>query len=247
MTSIDKVVHAKYKAKLDSVVKSCEALGKADQLAIKIENTKNRIRKIEEQLNDHDTDDLLPLFEQRFDEEWTLFGWRKDQTMNFPHQEHIINQVRVAKQSMDLLHEAGGEGHKFWEVRFKRECFHSGYYHVVLSMASRTKHRKEIDGWRSDLRDLSKTLEDEGKEHVKLCAIVQQNASEPSEKLKQLKGRIRKYGKMLDFTSSLRLTLDEFLDLANADIYRGVDIVRSANALENHLANKFGIEWSERS
>ncbi|KAI8349804.1 hypothetical protein B0O80DRAFT_459359 [Mortierella sp. GBAus27b] len=246
MGNVDKIVHTKYKAKLDSVNKSCDALGKADKLAIKIAGIEKDIKAIESTVHEYDSDDLFTLYENRFDEEWTFFGWVKDQTMSFPNQQYTIDKMRVARQCMDLLHEAGGEGHKFWDVRFKRESFHSGYFHVVISATLRTKHRKEIEGLRSELDRLRRDLENETREHQKLCAIVQQNTNDSSATLEQLKSKIDKYGKVLDHTSAMRLGLDEFLELANAGIYRGSDVLRSADALENQLAKRFAIDWSWR-
>jgi hypothetical protein len=75
---------------------------------------------------------------------------------------------------------------------------------------------------------------------------VQQNTNDSSATLEQLKSKIDKFGKVLDYTSATRLGLDEFLELANAGIYKGSDVIRSADALENQLAKRLAIDWNWR-
>lgn len=253
MIAVDDLVHGRYNVRLDSVVKARDSrskLSEAAQLLLKIEATKREVEKRTQLLRQHDTDEPILLFEQRFGEEITFIGWFQDlfgranevHTMEYSHPEFTIHSVNARQQSIDTLHESGGKGNKHWSVQFKRHPFRPGYYHAVLNMTSSTKYQKEIMRWKSELNAWNKTMDDQIKEHIGLSVVAQQNAGDLSEDLEQLKSKTCKYEMILDLTGAKTLSVDMFLELANAGVYQGSDVERNANALDAYLAGKFGMK-----
>lgn len=241
MTAVDNLLRERCEERLDSFHRSCETLDIADQLAIKVHNTELAIRTKVATIDQHDTDKLLPLFEKRIDDVWRLFGWVKDHTMTFPAQEFTIDEIRVAKQSIYTLYESGGVGGKHWSILFCRKFFQSGYCHVVLSTTSRNKHEKEINQWRVELDNLNTTLEGLKAQYSVLKGIGQKKTdeSDSEEMLEQLKDKLGMYSVMFGHVTTETLSMDLFLELANADVYQGSNVVQSARALEGHLANVY--------
>ncbi|KAG0229032.1 hypothetical protein B0O80DRAFT_428831 [Mortierella sp. GBAus27b] len=254
MRTVDRIVYDKYKAKLESVEQSCEALGEADKLDIKIADTKCEIKNKEETLSEYDTDDLVQLFEKRFDEEVGFAGWFQDlfgranttHTMEYSNHDCIIDKKNLISGAIVDITETGGEGHSFWKAEFRRNTFRTGYLHVVLSMTRRTQHRKVIEELRREIEGLNQSLEEDSKELERLNGIVKQNVDSrtSSEVLERLKDKKSKYKMVIAHAYAFRLSLNEFLELADAGIYDGssIDVISNANALESHLKNKFGID-----
>lgn len=252
MKSADKLVEGKYKAMLKSVHTSCDALSQVDQVEIKVQTSKDEIKIVEENIRDKDTDDLVALFEKRFDEEVGFMGWIQDlfgraneaHTMEYSNEDHTIDKVRVDHEAIETLNESGGEGHKNWYVEFKRNAFQTGYYHAILSMTRRTKYQGDLQNLRQKLDELNKTLGEDTRKYISLSGIVQRNTdgdTSSNENKQRLMDKIVKYGMVVAHTEADELTLDVFLELANAGVYQG-DTGSSADALEGFLAKKFGID-----
>jgi hypothetical protein len=253
MAAVDDSVRRRFEAKLDAVIKARDSRSKqneADQLLDKIEEAKREVHKWDQLIRQHDDpNELHQLYEKRYGEEITFIGWFQDlfgranevHKMEFPHQEFTIHKVNVGRQSIDVLDESGGQGHQFWSVHFKRQAFRPGYYHVVLNMTSRTKYHKEIAEWKPKLEASTKTLGDLETEHIRLKVLAEMNMGDPSEDSEQLREKKSKYETILELVGSDTLPVDLFLELANAGVYQGTEIDRSADALEDLLAKKFEI------
>ncbi|KAF9349912.1 hypothetical protein BGX34_001500 [Mortierella sp. NVP85] len=283
MTAVDDKLYKKYMDKLIPILELCKS--ESDWLKVDIEFTEWEIRAFEEHVREHDTDELIPIFEKRFDEEVNFFGWFKDyfggradqeHTMEFPQQESqqksqeepqqksqeepqqksqeepqemlTIDHISVVQQSIDVQDESGGQGHKFWSVRFKRIACKSGYYHVVLSVYKRTMHQKDIEKWKNSLNHCNERLEAHKNRLEVLKGIVEHDTSDPTVKscnpslFDQLWNQAIGYRKIMDLMAAKTLSLDLFLELVDGGIYQGGDTDHQVQALEGLLAKKFGIE-----
>ncbi|KAK3820267.1 MAG: hypothetical protein J3Q66DRAFT_336699 [Benniella sp.] len=252
MIEVDNFVHRRCEGKLDAVLKACDSRRKtneAAQLAPRIEETKREIGWRNDHIRQHDTDERIQLFHQKY-EEWVHFdGWWHDafgranahHWMEFHHQEHTIDHIDMGQQGIEWQHQEGGHGHKFWNIKFKRHPFQYGLLWVTLYTTKRTKHQHDIARWRSEIEGLNRTLENQNREHTTLLTIASQNAGSTSESLEQLTGKADKYRMMMNHLATKDISMELFQELANADIYQGTDFNRNADALENHLARKFGI------
>ncbi|KAG0004039.1 hypothetical protein BGZ65_001006 [Modicella reniformis] len=224
MIPVDKDVLQRCTKKRDSILKSCKDL---NELSLHIKSTKASIAENKRLICEHDTDALLPLFQSRFDQAWSIPDRPGEITMKLPEQEYTIDKVDVDEQSTYVLYQAGGWGLKFWEVRFRRFVFKSGHYHVVLSITTRNKYRKEIERWKSELDILTRLLATQESEYELTCA---------RRKL------LTVYDKMIEHTSAKTVTLGMFMELAGAGLYQGTDVERCAKLLERHLGSTFGLD-----
>jgi len=277
MVSVDRRVHTTYTTKLkendDNLVKcriehqqriiesqvltaeTLKLIVESQNLAPKFDHTERKIKKLKEEIAEHDTDELLPLFESRFDEQVNFFGWFHDlagrsnheHTMHFPEQEHTIDKIDVAQQEIKVLDQTGGEAKKSWSVRFKRHRFKTGYYHAVLKMKKSTKHKADIEKWKADLERgeaekdrLTKDLENMKQ---KLDALKAQgtivSTDLPSNSVDGLKDEIEICRQIIDVTAARTLSLKLFVELAQADVYQGGHPIDAEARLGNFLRERF--------
>ncbi|KAK3820258.1 MAG: hypothetical protein J3Q66DRAFT_168687 [Benniella sp.] len=247
MIAVDDVLRKKYKEEMDSVIKSSSALDEASQLDIQIQKIEEDISAENALIQELDTDDLIQLFDERFEEGWKFTGWEwvEEHTMEFPLQEFTITRMRVAQQSINILDEDGGEDKKYWNIRFSRKWVQSGYYHVVLSTTSRNKHKRRIDQCKTGIDYMNETLVP----LRELYAVAKHKTGEstdgtdPKEMLMQFQRRSNRCRKMLNHLTSKTLPMELFFQLANSGIYKGSDT--SMKALENHLLEMFGEKLEE--
>ncbi|KAF9957277.1 hypothetical protein BGZ65_002151 [Modicella reniformis] len=254
MTEVDDIVRRRYKDKLTSVRKasiSQEKLNEAAQLELEIEDTKREIRIRNERIRQHDTDGLVHLYEHRLEGIWfclMLLYKEREHILELPDQEYTIHSVREDSQGVVIENRSGGRNETHWKVKIRPITgflrFYS--YHVILSTTKRTKHRQEIENWKAELDDLNDKLERQSRRHIVMIVTAELSAGGSSETLEKLKSLEDKYSMVLEHTRARTLPIDTFMDLANAGVYQGTDIVRKSEALENFLAEKFGIEWSHR-
>ncbi|KAG0220713.1 hypothetical protein B0O80DRAFT_428839 [Mortierella sp. GBAus27b] len=226
MAHVDKIVHRRCKSRLDQA----KIRGELDEFRIneEIEGINVQIEEKEQQIHQHNTDDLVVVYEKKVKEEWSLFRWPKEIMLEYPEHDWTIDNVTfLDNQSIELLEQSGGMGEKRWEVRFKRHFFQDGRFHVVLSVTSRKRYHKEIESWRGELETLKKLLE-------KLTY-------ELSVRTKEMKVMQVVYSGMVEQTLADRLQLDTFMELANAGIYQGSDIEECAERLEGFLMEKAGL------
>ncbi|KAI8349798.1 hypothetical protein B0O80DRAFT_459351 [Mortierella sp. GBAus27b] len=247
MLNVDKLAYDAFKIKLDSDLASCQS--NSEKLTVEIEDIEKNIEAKKEVIAQHDTDELLPIYEERYDEGVNFFSWFQDlggraereHTMDFREQEFVIDNVRIAQQAISILNESGGKGEKSWKVKFKRYKFNAGYYHAVLSTFKRTKHEKDIKQWNSELEELNKALKDKQEEQKGLKEAADLAFRDPwenndlSDSFEQLRKRIIDYRRMLDITSDRTLPVDLFLELAEAEVYHPSNIVASDKALDKHF------------
>ncbi|KAK3820262.1 MAG: hypothetical protein J3Q66DRAFT_168723 [Benniella sp.] len=250
MIDVDKLVHVKYVAKLSEYHKRCQS--ESQTLTVKIEDIEKKIKKLDDDIRRHDTDELLQLHEDRFDEQVDFFGWfydlfgraNNEHTMEFPVQKHTIDDIDVAQYGINVLEESGGKGNDFWKMRFKRYQFNTGYYHAVLKTKKSTKFRTEIEEWKSERNRLNMDLEDLETKKQNLGALLGQDvtnsADVSSNDFSELRGLIDNCRDVLDLLAADTLPLDLFMELADEDVYRN-NMVEDADAVEKFLGKKFGI------
>ncbi|KAF9356776.1 hypothetical protein BGX34_009762 [Mortierella sp. NVP85] len=212
-------------------------------LTTKIYDLESAIKKRKGEIAEYDTDELLQLFESRFDEQVDFFGWFYDlagrssheHTVRFPEQEYTIDEIDVAQQEIMVLEQTGGQGEKAWSIRFKRNRFRTGYYHAVLKMKKSTKHKVDIGKWKAELEEreaekgrLKKDLEDKEQKSKALEAQAE-----------ELKGLIEICREILDVTTAKTLPLKLFMELAEASVYQGGHPIDDAEVLGNFLRRRF--------
>jgi len=277
MISVDRFAHTTYKSRLkenvDNLVKyqfehqkhilesqkltieTQKLIVESQDLITEIDSLEREIKKRKEEIAEYDTDELLQLFEDRFDEQVDFFGRFRDlagrshheHTMDFPEQEYSIDRIDVAQHGIEVLEQSGGQGEKSWSVRFKRNRYKTGYYHPVLKMKKSTKHKADIEKWKADLEKreaekdhLMKDLEDKKQELDVLKAqgtIVSSDL--PSNSVDGLKDEIEICRQIIDVTAARTLPLKLFVELAQAGVYQGGYLIHDAEVLGNFLRRRF--------
>ncbi|KAK3820268.1 MAG: hypothetical protein J3Q66DRAFT_168740 [Benniella sp.] len=230
MVHVDRSVRDAYRAKLNESLKKCKSI--TQKLSVEIEEAEEEIKNKNRDIDEHDTDEMLPLFEKRFDEEVGFFSWwadpagqaDKQHTMELPDQEYTIDEIKVAKKAIHILDETGGCGHKSWNVKFKRDQYSTGYYHAVLKMKKSTRYQKEIEGWRSEVECLKEELK---LKKQGLATLESQEAigasGNTSNEFVKLMNLIAKSRMIIGIAADETLPLELFMELAKARVYRQDD------------------------
>jgi hypothetical protein len=273
MVNVDRCVSDTYKSRLDNLAKcqiehqqrilesqkltveTQKLIVESQDLTTKIDSLERKIKKRKEEIAEYDTDELLQLFEDRFDEQVDFFGWFRDlagrshheHTMEFPEQEYTIDKIDVAQHKIEVLEQSGGQGEKSWSVRFKRNRYKTGYYHAVLKMKKSTKYKVYIEKWKAvlekweaandhlkkDLENMRKNLEDLKAQGTIVSSDLSLNTAE------ELKALIETFRKIVDITEAQTLPLKLFIELAEAGVYQEGYLIRDAVVLGNFLRSRF--------
>ncbi|KAI8349807.1 hypothetical protein B0O80DRAFT_141124 [Mortierella sp. GBAus27b] len=241
MTAVDQLLRQRCQEKLDATRESCKNLDKIDLLSIKIEEIERQRSASVMAVKTYDTDELASLFEYNLDESWTFLGRIKEHKADFPEQEFTITKKAVAQKSMNELDQHGGEGEKYWQTRFYRTSYQSGYYYVVLSTTSRIKYKKEIMNWNATIDLLDKTVKDLKERITDMEGTVQRlaNRTDTPTATEELKFKLSMYGMILDHAKSDTIPMGLFLGLANADMYLDSGDTKCAEVLEHHFEKLF--------
>jgi len=253
MVHVDRSVRDAYRAKLNESLKKCRST--TQKLSVEIEEVEEEIKDKNKDIDEHDTDEMLPLFEKRFDEEVGFFSWWADlagradklHTMELPDQEYTIDEINVAKKAIHILDETGGCGHKSWNVKFKRDQYSTGYYHAVLKMKKSTRYQKDIEGWRSEVECLKEELKlkKQGLATLESQEAIGSSGNSSNEFVK-LMNLIAKSRMIIGIAADETLPLELFMDLAKARVYRQDDNGGSTREhhriLEQHAEKMLGRE-----
>ncbi|KAF9901863.1 hypothetical protein EC991_005597 [Linnemannia zychae] len=220
MKVVDKAVINKYNAILTATNETLKSKNSEQSAAT------SRIAELDTRVNDalatekemtnyvrtYDTSDYIFIDERSFDQPWSLLFSERRHVMSLPTQEHTIRQVIVHQEHIDIKEMSGGDGHKYWEIDFKRRAFKHGVLGAKFYTTSAEKFRLEIaDAWKTltiaqrDLPDAIKelTLFTADKERLlqeigvllkrnKLATDMIAMAKEPSLKLAQFEESVAK-------------------------------------------------------
>jgi len=241
MSGQDRVACQKYEIKLGEYLEKCQ--NESQKVTVEIEKIRGEIENKQDDILQHDTDELLLLFEKRFDEQVDFLGFFQDavgrsshtHTMGLLDQEYTIDEIHVAQEGIHVLKELGGRGHTSWNVMFRRYIFNTGYYHAVLKTKKSTRFRAHIEKWKSEVDHLNKDLEIMKQN---LSTLEGQDANDSSDgsssEFVELRNAISKCRRILDITTAPTLPLNLFMELAKAGVYQRYDPVRDPDIMKRH-------------
>ncbi|KAF9172185.1 hypothetical protein BGX21_005010 [Mortierella sp. AD011] len=172
MKDIDNVLIDRYKAILDSQRATVDfkngtygnTLQKLYEMETRLNSLRSEERDLEEYVKEYDTDDLVMIYESRFDESWRFFQFNKDHKMEFSCQEHIINKKNVFSENVEISKEQGGEGHSYWSIVYKRHSYDDGTLYAKLYTTRSSIYSNQISERRSRLVQLNSDLQKAEKE-----------------------------------------------------------------------------------
>lgn len=99
------------------------------QLRERVEDLDQEFRNIVRDLALHDRDDLVLLYEEMFDQAWSMLRPSKSRSvMYYPGKafsytpgfiNHILDQVDIQAHNIEMKKTSGGKGHEHWAVDFE--------------------------------------------------------------------------------------------------------------------------------
>ncbi|KAF9432070.1 hypothetical protein BGZ76_011301 [Entomortierella beljakovae] len=229
MIIVDKVVAQHYRALFEAEDRTCKELDIAYQLRTRIDDKQRSIEELKSFIRIHESDRLVLVFQQRFDENWRYFYRREPVDLEFPSQPFRIDRRDVLSFSVVVREEAGGEGHDTWRTKFIRKPYEFGMYHVKLYTKQRNKYRREISIRKTQLIVLENELESlEEQQKIRFEQLQENNhrngaildpLSEAA--ISEIMNRRARYARILERISDSALTWGMYRALDEAKAYEG--------------------------
>ncbi|KAF9347628.1 hypothetical protein BGX26_000902 [Mortierella sp. AD094] len=107
-------------------------------------------RDLEKYIKEHNTSELVMIYESPFHEEWKVFHHNKIHYMEFPDQEYFIHEKNITYNNVRFVAEHGGEGHSKG-IEYKRRRFKDGSLHAKFYTTKACLYRKQLSACRSRL------------------------------------------------------------------------------------------------
>ncbi|KAG0359708.1 hypothetical protein BG005_000334 [Podila minutissima] len=165
MQNVDNILKDKY----EKIIADREAtLGVKDKeqttVLVKIGQLKANIQKYELLLENIDRDrnfqknKLCLIHEERYDQNWGFLkrAELKKIRMSYPSKQavtapyfipHVIDHVDTQAHNVEILSSKGGEGHREWSVKFHRNRYQNGKFHVKIYIKKSKRDAKQMEEW----------------------------------------------------------------------------------------------------
>ncbi|KAF9910917.1 hypothetical protein EC991_005091 [Linnemannia zychae] len=103
MKEVDQTVYTTYATYFSNLKMAPSTLSSADQLELDIIQLEAEIATMNEELTAIDTDDLLHLYEVRFDQDWKLFGFTNHTLLQYSTFDHTIKAKNSSYPDVQIL------------------------------------------------------------------------------------------------------------------------------------------------
>ncbi|KAG0001319.1 hypothetical protein BGZ80_006853 [Entomortierella chlamydospora] len=140
MKEIDQIIKEKYKSIMLEAERSLQFkdghrddfLSRIYSLDIKVQNLEIELHEIEEEIRIHNTDEMILLHEERYDQEWTVTPSVRQNHMKYSSEKNTIDLKTIMMNNIKNVSQEGGETFEFWTANFERKAFQNGVFHVKL-------------------------------------------------------------------------------------------------------------------
>ncbi|KAF8959186.1 hypothetical protein BGZ46_001820, partial [Entomortierella lignicola] len=235
MIRVDEIVIQHYKALFEAEDRTCKQLDIAYQLKTRIDDAQRSIEELRSFIATHDTDRLVLIHQDRFDENWRYLHLRDTIHFEYKSQPYKIIHKDVLMFSVKIENEVGGEGHDSWKVDIKRNPFEFGMYHVKLYTREREKYRRQISIRKTQLIVLENELQSlQEQQKLRMQQLRDSNRNSGSsfavgaildpmseEAIAGIMSRRARYARILDRISHTTLTWGMYRALDDAKAYEG--------------------------
>ncbi|KAF9437213.1 hypothetical protein BGZ76_001616 [Entomortierella beljakovae] len=222
MGSIDSVIIDRFRKQLDDVqaqiVKLNNDIASCDR---DILDANFKSRELKEYINNHDTDGLELLHEDRFSEDWAYFSFRKESELKSPTLKHNIDEVRDDHTNIEIKGTYGGVGSNVWGATIIRNFYAKGSFHVKLYVKKRNMYQDEIRLKSLLLEELERDLKRFYSARRKLESDDTSNDGQFTTERKRIQDEQSKCLDMITRSERQTLSLNLFKAMANEGLYEG--------------------------
>ncbi|KAG0025665.1 hypothetical protein BGZ82_009893 [Podila clonocystis] len=168
MRIVDNILKDKCEAKIDKILKTLGVkdqeqttiLARINSLKAIITETEDRLSRASQYLSVHDNEALELLHEEIYQQDFSILniiegskpmyypGKLRAATPGFVH--HNLDHIDIRAQNVKILQEAGGKGHSYWAVKFRRRKNQNGLFHVKIYITRKKKFYVEIENARKE-------------------------------------------------------------------------------------------------
>ncbi|KAF9429417.1 hypothetical protein BGZ76_001321 [Entomortierella beljakovae] len=137
--------------------KSATIYGHKRELAKKI--IENQISQDDARFYISEHDSCIPslIYERNFDQAWRLFDFfRSENIMALPEQQATITDMSIRQEYVTRKEEFGGIDYNFYNVKFQRQLYKNGIFHIRIFGRSSEVHRETIDAQHFELDKLKR-------------------------------------------------------------------------------------------
>ncbi|KAF8968436.1 hypothetical protein BGZ46_010867 [Entomortierella lignicola] len=129
--------------------------GRKRELAKKLIENQIKQDDVRFYISERDSDHPVLIYEKNFDQAWRLFDFfRSDNIMSFPAQIATISDMSIRQEHVVKKEEFGGVGCNYYEVKFQRQLYKNGIFHVRLFAKSSDAFQEAIDNQMFELERL---------------------------------------------------------------------------------------------
>ncbi|KAF9961505.1 hypothetical protein BGZ72_003343 [Mortierella alpina] len=183
MLDIDEIIFARYREQLDTVTSRLKMRKTVDECDSNILEAQYKIRELNENLLNHDTQDLELIEEFALDGSWDMADFvpwdpwdlRTETVFKCPKIDYQIGDLRKDGSGVDITEEEGGIGYSHWSVKVNRQRLRSCNYRAKLYAKRCNKYKHEIAKCKSELADWEAILKEC---RLKRGSLEEESASE---------------------------------------------------------------------
>ncbi|KAG0208401.1 hypothetical protein BGX28_000619 [Mortierella sp. GBA30] len=266
MRTIDNILGHQLEQRRDEIQRILEHQSMAVKLRMEIVDTELEIARLQDYILENDTDAWIPIYEDRFDQNWHCFYIIGPETRTLPSCDFLIDRQDVLQFSVSVIRQDGGKDSNHWDVTFKRSPFEFGLYHVKMYSRRRTVYRRQISLRRTKLCVLQNKLRRLIRQRTELaqnqdglhvdhrCQTGQTQRAGvthqqdggiifilPTEEVERQMRERTWCLKMIDHLTRSTLTMAHFRTLAAERVYDGRDD-ECVNALHAYYLNKADLD-----
>lgn len=228
-----------------------EALSNVADLKAEIVKHEQDLEIIKRELSLYERDDLVLLYEERYDQAWSMMqDFNSETAIYYPGRAleslpGFINQtldyIDTQEHNVEVIQQVGGISERYWAVRLRCQGSQNGIYHVKLYITREKMYCVYIENLHTKENAIKSTLamlkmdlwelETEGQELPKAI----QDLVDDMELHMYLLGRV----------SSKQLLLEDFQAMIDEDVYVHECSVSAANLLRFYLEKRVELERLE--
>ncbi|KAG0334536.1 hypothetical protein BG000_008243 [Podila horticola] len=256
MQTADSILKDKY----EKVIAEREAtLGVKDKeqttVLAKIGSLKAGIQEYELRLGNIDRDrnfqkdKLFLIHEERYDQNWGFLKRTesKKTQMSYPSMKvaatpsfipHVIDHVDTQAHNVEILSHKGGKGHKEWSVKFHRNRYQNGKFHVKIYIEKSKMFAKQMEEFERDDKETRGKLRDRKRD----LEMYEQDVKEVMNVIGSLLVDLKMNRYLLSRVSMQQMESTVFQALVEANVFVHQDSETAANLERYYKENMDKLE-----
>ncbi|KAF9359681.1 hypothetical protein BGX26_011721 [Mortierella sp. AD094] len=249
MLDVDRFLENKYKEIIDARNTSLghksqeqrEVLATIARRQASISEKEQQLDYSREKLSTHNSDELVSICEDRFDQDWSPWKNVKIGRMSLDSRPFFIDHHDVLAHNVVISNESGGKGARYWSADYRRKRFQHGVLHVKLYIKKKKKNEALIGEWQLNICNLPGEIEDLKNE----LQDYESKEQEHRDEIQKLREELDENQYLLSRVWGNELDIEIFHELVDFGAYKGTQPENLKKVEEFFLQNRDRLEKRE--